>query len=118
MTGGPKDAGTYDSQNLLGTRRRAAETTRSCLCPQALWRPGLPCLLCRLQEERALLPMLCPGSRSPGHLTETSLGPATPDLATVSISFPSSLSSALSVPSSLPEATELRQRHCGVGRGS
>ncbi|OWK12986.1 hypothetical protein Celaphus_00015042, partial [Cervus elaphus hippelaphus] len=45
---------------------------------QALRRPGLPCLLCGLQEERAPLPTLLPEERCPGSLTETHPGLAAP----------------------------------------
>lgn len=53
-------------------------THASASAPQALRRPGLPCLLCGLQEERAPLPTLLPEERRPGSLTETHPGLAAP----------------------------------------
>jgi len=57
-------------------------THSSASAPQALWRPGLPCLLCGLQEERAPLPTLLPEERRPGSLTETHPGLAAASHAT------------------------------------
>lgn len=82
-------------------------THSSTSAPQTLRGPGLPRLLCGLQEERAPLPTLLPEKRSPRPLTRTRPGLATaPD---PSSPFPPPFPALWSSQCCLPEVEELRR---------